>query len=166
MIGIDQLILIEDKDPTVQFLAGKIKKEGETVLSVVNRILNQAVEAAGSSKKEGDIAVPALDGKKVLSIDDTPINLKIIEGLLGLTDATVVSVKSGHEGLERMRQEHFDLVLIDHQMPVMDGMTCIQMIRQHEQDGIYVDHVPVIAVSANARPEQIQRVLFFSRHKG
>ncbi len=145
VIGIDQLILIEDKDPTVQVLAGKIKKEGETVLSVVNRILNQAVEAAGSSKKEGDITVPALDGKKVLSIDDTPINLKIIEGLLGFTDATVVSVKSGHEGLERMRQEHFDLVLIDHQMPVMDGMATMKKMQEAGLKG----DIPVIMVTGN-----------------
>lgn len=130
VIGIDQLILMEDKDELIQVLAGKIKDEGETVLSVVNRILNQAATEAGTRKKEGNAAVPDLRGKMVLSIDDTPINLKIIEGLLGLTDATVVSVSSGQEGLDQMKNQHFDLVLIDHQMPGMDGMTAMKKMRE------------------------------------
>ena len=145
VIGVDQLIMIEDKDPVVQVLSSKIKKEGETVLSVVNSILNQASEAADSTKKEGDTTVPDLEGRKVLSIDDTPMNLKIIEGLLGLTDAEVVSVKSGHEGLDKMKQQKFDLVLIDHQMPVMDGMATMKKMQELGLKG----DIPVIMVTGN-----------------
>ncbi|MDD6550791.1 MAG: response regulator [Lachnospiraceae bacterium] len=145
VIGIDQLILLEDKDPVVQVLARKIKKEGETVLSVVNSLLNQAAEQAGDQKNEGDTATPDLEGKKVLSIDDTPINLKIIEGLLGLTEAEVTSANSGHEGLEAMKNGHFDLVLIDHQMPVMDGMATMKKMRELDLKG----NTPVIMVTGN-----------------
>lgn len=135
VIGIDQLVMMEDSDEVVQVLAGKIKKEGETVLSVVNRILNQAVEAAGS-KKNGDFtSVPDLRGKSVLSVDDTPINLKIIEGLLGLSNATLVSVGSGQEALQKLMEQHFDIVLIDHQMPGMDGMTLMKKIKESDLRG-------------------------------
>lgn len=49
-----------------------------------------------------------------------------------------------------------DVVLLDWEMPVMDGLTCISRIRALEAAGEIVHHIPVIAVTANARSEQIQ----------
>lgn len=45
---------------------------------------------------------------------------------------------------------------MDQEMPVMDGLTCVRKIREYEQNGSIVGHVPVIAVTANARSQQIQ----------
>lgn len=53
-------------------------------------------------------------------------------------------------------QKPLSIVLLDVEMPVMDGLTCIRRIRELEQTGAIVRHVPVIAITANARPEQIQ----------
>jgi len=44
---------------------------------------------------------------------------------------------------------------MDQEMPVMDGLTCVRRIREMEKDGTVISHVPVIAVTANARSEQI-----------
>lgn len=44
-------------------------------------------------------------------------------------------------------------------MPIMDGLTCTRMIRDYEADGTIVKHVPIIAVTANARLEQIETAL-------
>ena len=143
VLGINQLIAEEDKDPVVGVLTGKIKREGESVLKVVNRILNQAkTEDQVFHQKTG---MPDLSGKHILSIDDTPINLRIIEGLLNHTGASVTSVSGGREGLDLMTREHFDLVLIDHQMPVMDGMATM---RRMTESGL-AEHTPVIMVTGN-----------------
>ncbi len=147
VIGIDQLVSMEDNDEVVQVLAGKIKKEGETVLSVVNRILDQVADEA-EGKKTGDFtSVPDLAGKSVLSVDDTPINLKIIEGLLGLTDAALVSVGSGQEALQKMREQRFDIVLLDHQMPGMDGMTLMKKIKE---SGLKGDSIIIMITGNNS----------------
>jgi CheY-like chemotaxis protein len=47
------------------------------------------------------------------------------------------------------------VILMDLEMPVMDGMTCARKIRELERDGVIVRHIPIIAVTAYARPEQI-----------
>lgn len=51
------------------------------------------------------------------------------------------------------------VVLMDQEMPVMDGLTCTRKIRELEREGKLTGHVPIIAVTANARAEQIQTAL-------
>jgi CheY-like chemotaxis protein len=51
------------------------------------------------------------------------------------------------------------VVLMDSEMPVMDGLTAVRHIREMQQQGVLVDHVPVIAITANARIEQVNAAL-------
>ena len=51
------------------------------------------------------------------------------------------------------------VVLMDQEMPIMDGLTCTRKIREFEREGKFVRHVPVIAVTANARNEQIETAM-------
>lgn len=51
------------------------------------------------------------------------------------------------------------VILMDQEMPVMDGLTCTRRIRELEKEGKLKAHVPIIAVTANARQEQIQTAL-------
>lgn len=143
VLGVNQLIAMEDNDPIVQVLTKKIDKEGQSVLTVVNQILNQAKQE--DEIRRGDTGIPQLKGKTILSIDDTPINLKIIEGLLDQTGAGIISVRSGKEGLELMGQQHFDLVVIDHQMPGMDGLTTMKKMVEMDLKG----DTPVVMVTGN-----------------
>lgn len=56
-------------------------------------------------------------------------------------------------------RESFSVVLMDQEMPVMDGLQCTKKIREWEKDGSLERHVPIIGVTANARAEQIQTLL-------
>ena len=143
VLGINQLIEAGDKDPTVQVLTRKIEREGESVLTVVTQILNQA--KTEDEERHLETGIPQLKDKYILSIDDTPINLKIIEGLLSQTGARITSVRSGKEGLEEMEKAHFDLVVIDHQMPGMDGMSTMKRMQERDLKG----DTPVIMVTGN-----------------
>ena len=48
---------------------------------------------------------------------------------------------------------------MDIEMPIIDGMTCTKMIRKAQQDGDITNHIPIIAVTANARSEQLQAAI-------
>lgn len=54
---------------------------------------------------------------------------------------------------------HITLILMDVEMPVMDGLTCARRIRELENEGYITLHVPIVAVTANARPQQVEDVL-------
>ncbi len=85
-------------------------------------------------------------GAKVLSVDDNEMNLKVVSMLLKKTQILPIRARSGEEALELMREQHFDLILLDHMMPEMDGVEVLHHMREENlQQG-----VPVIALTANA----------------
>ncbi len=85
---------------------------------------------------------------KVLVVDDIAMNLTVFAGLLKSTKMDIATCKSGAEAIELVRQEAFDLIFMDHMMPVMDGVECMQIIRRS------ADHknanTPIIVLTANA----------------
>ncbi len=85
----------------------------------------------------------------ILLAEDNPMNLKVTEKLLELMGHRVTHAINGREALEKFKTGGFDLVLMDVQMPVMDGVTATEKIRkmQKETDG---KKVPVIAITAHA----------------
>ena len=92
---------------------------------------------------------------RVLVVDDHPTNRRVVEMILDQVGAERVSVENGKLALEAYIADHFDVVLMDIQMPVMDGLTATQQIRlveKAERRG----HTPVIILSANAMPEHIE----------
>ncbi len=92
---------------------------------------------------------------RVLVVDDNAVNRKLVELILGTIEAEVVSVENGLEGVRAVERESFDLVLMDLQMPVMDGLTAIRRIRAFEaaQRG---RRTPIVVLSANVMGEHRQ----------
>jgi CheY-like chemotaxis protein len=88
---------------------------------------------------------------KVLVADDNPVNQKILITTLKNLGHTGVVVSDGEKVLRCLAQLKFDLVLLDVQMPVMDGLQALAEIRAQEQAG--KPHVPVIMVTANDLPD-------------
>jgi CheY-like chemotaxis protein len=79
----------------------------------------------------------------------------VVELMLAATDAELVSVENGLEAVRAFEAAPFDVVLMDMQMPVMDGLTAIGCIREHERmSGLH--RAPVIMLTANALPEHIR----------
>ena len=92
---------------------------------------------------------------RVLVVDDHPTNRRVVEMILDQVGAERVSVENGKEALEAYVRDHFDVVLMDIQMPVMDGLTATQKIRLVEREECRLP-TPVIILSANAMPEHIE----------
>lgn len=98
----------------------------------------------------GDV-VPTL---RVLLADDHPTNRKVVELVLAQAPVELTSVENGAEAVAAYRAGGFDLVLMDMQMPVMDGLTATREIRACEQSQ-GLERTPVVMLTANAMPEHI-----------
>lgn len=89
----------------------------------------------------------------ILVADDHLINRKLMEIMLG-EQARLVVVENGHEAVLAARDEAFDLILMDMQMPIMDGVQATQAIRADEIEARR-PRVPIIMLSAHSEDDQI-----------
>jgi two-component system, sensor histidine kinase and response regulator len=97
---------------------------------------------------------PAL---KVLLAEDNAVNRLLARRLLEKYGNTVIAVENGQEALVAIERESFDLVIMDVQMPVMDGLEAIRRVRVKEQASIL--HLSIIALTAHAMKGDRERCL-------
>jgi CheY-like chemotaxis protein len=90
----------------------------------------------------------------VLIVDDNATNRQILEIFLEHLGARWLSVENGAQAVAAAALHPFDAILMDIQMPVMDGLTATREIRRHER-AIRRPETPVVVVSANCEPEDI-----------
>ena len=86
--------------------------------------------------------------RAVLAVDDTPMNLKVVTKLLRDTEIAVETAANGEDALAKTLTAHYDIILMDHQMPGMDGIECLHRIR--EQAGGKCCDSKVVCLTANA----------------
>jgi PAS domain S-box-containing protein len=99
---------------------------------------------------------------RILYVEDNPVNQKITQRILGKAGIEVLLADNGEEGLAVLNNsaEHIDLVLMDCQMPIMDGYEATRKIRQLEKatpaNWPYQQPLPIIALTANAQSDADQ----------
>ena len=103
---------------------------------------------------------PGDDGRplRILLADDHPINRKVVELILGQAGVDMLAVEDGRAALEAFQAGRFDAVLMDMQMPVMDGLAATAEIRRFEKR-LGRTPTPVIMLTANALNEHIEASL-------
>ena len=136
------------------------------------------------NRREGKIArrpsERVQDPLKVLIVEDNLVNQRVLQKQLRNLGCEIYVANHGGEALDRLRDSTYwrgnqnvngesslangdvidiSVVLMDQEMPIMDGLTCTRQIRELEGKGDLVRHVPIIAVTANARSEQIQTAM-------
>jgi signal transduction histidine kinase/CheY-like chemotaxis protein len=99
----------------------------------------------------GDPSAPL----RVLAAEDNPVNQLVLQTLLEQVGVDVVVVADGAEALGAWRRQDWDLILMDIQMPVMDGITASREIRR-EEAASGRPRTPIIALTANVMSEQVQ----------
>ncbi|KAL6904707.1 hypothetical protein GGI43DRAFT_287602 [Trichoderma evansii] len=103
----------------------------------------------------------------VLIVEDNIVNQKVLQRQLRNCGNNTFVANHGKEALQALQKSRFwagqeaegvdiSVILMDLEMPVMDGMTCARKIRELEKEGTIIKHIPIIAVTAYARPEQIE----------
>ena len=143
-----QIVVIQDR-------ANHVKVEGR-VHSMYKPLYSLLVGAAlnggqmnwnaadGGGHKQQLIAPDA----KVLIVDDNGMNLKVATGLLKPYKMQLFTAESGYQAIEMVKNETYDLILMDHMMPGMDGVETVHKIRALPGD--YFQNIPIIALTANA----------------
>jgi CheY-like chemotaxis protein len=106
---------------------------------------NVIMEAVATDKK--------LYGKTILVAEDVEMNQHLIQHILESSGAKVVIVRNGAEALELVKKQIFDCVLMDVQMPEMDGVQATVKIRNLEDP--LISTIPIIAITANCQEEDL-----------
>ena len=94
-----------------------------------------------------------MSGNRILVVEDNPLNLKLVRDVLTVSGYEVVAAPSGEEGVSLAQTCEPDLVLMDIQLPGIDGYEALRLLRQIPQ----LDEVPVVAVTAFAMREDRER---------
>jgi CheY-like chemotaxis protein/anti-sigma regulatory factor (Ser/Thr protein kinase) len=87
-------------------------------------------------------------GARILIVDDNRVNLVVAKGLIKKTQIQVDTAESGSEALEKVRTNHYHIILLDHMMPEMNGMDTLKNMRRQEEN--MSKDAAVIALTANA----------------
>jgi CheY-like chemotaxis protein len=95
--------------------------------------------------------------KRVLLVEDDEINIKVMEQILRKMNLSIVIASNGREALDILGKDSFDLILMDLQMPVMDGLTATKSIRLLEADS--ARHIPIIVITAYAQEGNREKCL-------
>lgn len=119
---------------------------------------------------------PDLNKMHVLVVEDNTVNQRIVQQQLKKAGCVVYIANHGIEALEIIREsdlwhemlslsskatevKHLDIILMDWEMPIMDGLACSREIRKLQKEGKVVKHVEILATTANARDEQVNIAL-------
>jgi signal transduction histidine kinase/ActR/RegA family two-component response regulator len=113
-----------------------------------------AAESATPALVEDEQAMPTDRAVRVLVADDHATNLKVVTLILDQAGVESLVVENGLEAVHAFRAGRFDAVLMDMQMPVMDGLTAIREIRRIESD-LGFARVPIAVLSANAMADHV-----------
>src|SRR6185369_14257655 len=103
----------------------------------------------------GEVEFFDISGVRVLLAEDHPTNQKVVQLVLGSVGVDPVIVENGALALEALRAERFDVVLMDMQMPELDGLSATTQLRAWEREQ-GLPRTPVIMLTANALDEHIK----------
>jgi len=117
---------------------------------ILRRILLADVTTSNDARLESQ---PVRRRGQVLLVEDNPVNQLVAKGMLGKLGCDVVVAAHGAEALDQLEHDEFDLVLMDCNMPVMDGYEASRQIRQSGR----WPHLPIVALTANAMSEERER---------
>ncbi|NTW69107.1 MAG: response regulator [Chlorobiaceae bacterium] len=149
-------IVAYTKEPSYM-LQGRAEKSGIHGLLSLPLRLPDFLQALTSSIKENPaILQGSLAGKTLLVVDDSAVNRMIIRNMLQKFHLTIVEAVNGREALDTLENHHCDLILMDMQMPVMDGLETAKRIRSGQWE---FRNVPIIGMSGDSDPATVQKAM-------
>ena len=137
----------------VEMMGGELKLTSEKNVGTTfsfQIVLKKALEAA-PVKKEFN---PDLQGSQILLVEDNKVNQFLANALLTSWKANVDFSEDGQDAIDKLKEKEYDLVLMDLQMPVLDGFEATQHIRE-----VLKSKIPIIGLSANALNGERERSL-------
>ncbi len=150
--------IYSDLDQKTRLEAGILRHINKPIrradlIRVVAQVLTAGVSAQFTPLNDVQSNGPL--GGRILLVEDNPINQEVAKAMLAMLKVNVVIANNGAEALDVIRRERFDLVLMDCQMPVMDGFEATRALRRFEDPSF--SQLPIVALTANAMQGDSQR---------
>ena len=121
------------------------------VMNQIDRILSdrlRGIDALSHASPRSPSQYPDFLGKRILAADDSAVNREVVKEALALLNFNVTLAVDGCDALQRAKDEHFDLILMDCSMPNMDGYEATQAIRTFEKNNDR-PRTPILALTAH-----------------
>ncbi len=124
----------------------KIMKKPLSVLNLAGLLNQEEIHFSEVANEDSDAMFEAPDAE-ILIVDDNLVNLTVAEGLLEPLHMKISTALSGKEALEKLENNHYDIIFMDHMMPELDGVETTRIIRRLHPE---CNDTPIIALTANA----------------
>lgn len=145
-------------------LASNSTRTAQDHAASLSTLVQLSSMAESSSQATSSVMGP--ENWDILIVEDNLVNQRILAQQIRKLGSHVEVANHGQEALDIIKEtKHYkgretdgkelSIVLMDLEMPVMDGLTCVRKIREMEVEGLIHGHLPIITVTANARGEQI-----------
>ena len=143
----DESALLPFRPGNAEFVS--VINTSQVIAQIVGRATGNVPEQAPVEYK------PAVRCKNILLVDDNPVNLKLASELIRLWGHRVVAAESGTEALHYYRNQSFDLIILDIQMPDIDGVNLLHMMRRQNP----ADKTPIVALTANVVNDEAGKLI-------
>jgi len=146
------IIAEKDKSTCTEEISSELKEDSETEQpqETEERTIDQSNEVSENNSP------PPSDGKKILLVEDNPISQSVEMRLLEDSGYSVMAVTNGEDAIEAVKTDQFSLVLMDVEMPGMDGIKATKMIRKLDSA---ISQIPIIAVTAHSSMKDREKCL-------
>ena len=145
----------------VDMLQGRIECESQvgkgttySLYFTLKLLPDRELQAAGAAKT---VSVQDLVGKEILLVEDNELNMEIAQMVLKKAGLVIDTAENGSEAVAKAQAKRYDMILMDIQMPVMNGYEATRAIRQLKDK--HLADVPIIAMTANAFQEDKEKAL-------
>jgi CheY-like chemotaxis protein len=108
-------------------------------------------------KADGQRKYFTAPGRRILVVDDMPMNLQVLTGLLNRSEMIIETASGGEDCISKFGEQEYDIVFLDYRMPGMDGIETLHKL--HEKYPDKVAHIPIIALTASAILGDKERLL-------
>ncbi len=147
----------------IEIMGGKLSAKSAPNTGTCFKIVLPIIPAHPNSLIENiepqrEASAPMPTGLNLLLVEDHLVNQKVFQMMVEPLGFSVVIANNGVEGIEAFKAQQFDIVFMDIQMPVMDGLEATRLIREIEHR-THRDRAPIIALSANAGKSHIEVAL-------
>jgi PAS domain S-box-containing protein len=145
----------------VELMAGTIQVQSQQGKGSTFSFTVKLIKQTGDIEKSAKAEVPQqnhFETTRILLAEDNPTNQQVALGILRKLGVTADAVANGSDALARLRQKNYDLVLMDIQMPELDGLNTTRRIRA-AQSGVRNPQIPIIAMTAHAAQEDREKCM-------
>ncbi len=125
----------------------------DTTMRILGKDVSEKTNGHRHSIEDVMEDLASIEGATILIVEDNVVNQEVAMGLLGNFGFNVDIANHGQEAVEMVKKNHYDIVFMDMQMPVMDGVTATIEIRKDSR----FTHLPIVAMTANAMTQDKEK---------